>query len=103
VTVPEEFGFRIITEHKDRLTIYQSHCGLLLSASALTIVHPARIAITIIANYCGENRVVGATFLSRPVGAEPVLSLPKEMPLPQGLGPSTPALPFRRPPATLPP
>ena len=32
--VPEEFEFRIITEHEDRLTICQSHCGLLLSASS---------------------------------------------------------------------
>ena len=32
--VPEEFEFRIITEHEDRLTICQSHCGHLLPASS---------------------------------------------------------------------
>lgn len=45
MTVREGFAFLIITEHEDRLTIYQTHFEPLATCEqAVTIRHPHRIA-----------------------------------------------------------
>ena len=51
MTVPEGFGFRIITERLGLTDNLPISLQLLLSASAVTIGHCARIATTLLENF----------------------------------------------------
>ncbi len=62
MTVREGFAFLIITEHEDRLTIYQTHFEPLATCEqAATIRHPNQIASrqntkTIQTRFCQQNK-----------------------------------------------
>jgi hypothetical protein len=56
VTVPEEFGFRIITECKHRLIIYQSHCNFFYRERAKNTRSRSKINIFFFTSFSSPTR-----------------------------------------------